>query len=132
MVTSSKKVLINWIVAPSLAAAGFCVIYFSRGDYSWRGVSDAFFVFGVFELLIPVLILLGRTGIFDIFSYSFIRLGESFRHEQTKRWDTAYDYKEYKKDERGKKKPYLLPFLTMGGVLIFLAFIALIVFDKML
>lgn len=118
MLPSTQKKLTLWLVVSILGLTIFFLLFYlsPNSDHSFTGASDAFFFVGAFEALVPVLILIGRTGLFDVFGYANRRFIESFRSSMEKRWDTVYDYKEYKKGERERHRPYLLPFFVCGGV----------------
>jgi len=125
-----KKLLVNWLASSILLVAIFLLYFLLRKDYSLRGTGDSFLVAGAIVLAFPILGLIGRTGLFDIFSYSFLRLGESFRRENTKRFETAYDYKNYKKEKRSERPPFYLPYFIIGGVAIAIGIVLSLVSDS--
>jgi len=121
----AKTLLWGWSSSLVLSIVLFCVIFFSVGRLDFRGASDACFASGAVLLFAPALILIARTGVFDILFYSFYRLAESFKAGNEKRYDTAYDYKEHRKQKRSCSKPFLFPFFICGALLLFLALLFL-------
>ncbi|MCH3977060.1 MAG: DUF3899 domain-containing protein [Bacilli bacterium] len=113
-ITDSKK-LILWIIATGIMGIFFALIYFLRADFSYRGLSDAFFIPGVTMLGGVILLLVGRAGFFDNVAYFFVRLRDFSHRKGTKSFEDAYEYREYKHSRRDSDRPYLLPFLIYGG-----------------
>lgn len=130
MSDEKKKLLINWTVASAIAITIFCLFFFLKRDYTLRGGGDGCLIAGAFLVLCPILGLVGRSGLFDTVSYSFVRLGESFRHDETKRFDSAYDYKQYKRKKRDEKKPFYLPYLVIGGIILAIGIGLSLAFDS--
>lgn len=136
MSKDQRRIITNWIVAPSLMIVVCLIVVFVAGPISyvteagqWSFLtsialySNAFFAsFGVL-VLCPLLWVIGRTGVFDVLSYSFYRLFESYKRGGAKKYDTAYDYKVAKQEKREKNKLYLLPFWTFGAVSFLIALI---------
>ena len=121
--TTREQRLWTWIgvLLFSLIFAG--VILVIKGDYTFGGFSDALFIPGFSIISVILLVLVGRAGTFDVVSYGFLRLGESFKRTMTKSFEDAYQYAEFKKDQRLKRGIYVLPFFIIGGLLICLALI---------
>jgi hypothetical protein len=123
-----KEMWISLAMALVVSAVAFCGIFFGRGIYDAVGYSDAFFATAAFEVFFVCLYFIGRTGVFDVAAYGLYRLWESWQPGNQKRWDTAYDYKVYKKDAREENKPLVWPFLAFGGLAFVLALVYLILF----
>ncbi|HML99822.1 MAG TPA: DUF3899 domain-containing protein [Bacilli bacterium] len=124
-VTESKK-LILWIIATLIIGVFFALIYFLRADFSYRGLSDAFFIPGVTMLGGVILLLVGRSGFFDNVSYFFVRLRDFSHRKGTKSFEDAYEYREYKHSRRDSERPYLLPFLIYGGTFVVVGIVFLV------
>jgi hypothetical protein len=124
-----KEILINFLVAFLLGAGVFCLIYFLRRLFDFGGASDACFGAGASLLGITLLIIIGRTGVFDVLFYGFFRFGESFRPDNKKKYDTAYDFKEKKRQDRARSRPLFWPYLGLGGLYLVLAFVFLMVYN---
>jgi hypothetical protein len=128
-----RQHLFRWAVTTALFLGAFALVFFLEVDYQRvydaDAYSNAFFVAGCFILAIPLFILIERSGVFDVFNFSFYRLFESFRADKKKRWDTAYDYQEYQKEHRHLTHPYLLPFWVEAGVGLVSALICLLIFQ---
>ena len=91
---SGRSRLVGWIFAVVLSAGIFCLVFFLEKKWSLTGYADALFLASAPMILIPVLVYIGRTGVFDTMRYSFLRLFESFKPGNEKQFDTAYDYHE--------------------------------------
>lgn len=127
--TPITKRIIIWAVAFVLAAGVFCLVFFLRQQFTIDGASDACFLASSAMLAGLGYLLLRRLGTFDILEYSFFRLGESFARGNKRRYETAYDFAKARKDKREIKKPYIWPFLIIGGAFLLAAFILLIIFE---
>lgn len=79
---------------------------------------NALFPIGAAMLLIPLQIYIHRTGTFDLLFFSFYRLFESWRPDNEKRYEDAYDYKETMRSKRQLHKPYMLPFFVVAALLL--------------
>jgi hypothetical protein len=121
--TTKEQRLWTWIGVALFSIIFFAIILFLNGDYSFNGFSDALFIPGFTLIAVILFMLVGRAGTFDIVSYGFVRLGESFRKSHTKSFEDAYQYSEYKKEQRIKRGVYALPFLIIGGLFVILALI---------
>jgi uncharacterized membrane protein YbhN (UPF0104 family) len=128
----NKQKAITWLVSVVIFLTFFCLVFFLQVDYSKPFYADiysnSFLVSGVVSLTIPLFILIERAGTFDVFNYSFYRWFESFRADQKKRFDSAYDYQSYHEGQRRLSKPFLLPFWVSAGVGLILALVCLLVF----
>jgi multisubunit Na+/H+ antiporter MnhB subunit len=119
--------LIDWGIVVVLWIAVFSLFLFPAGNYSSVGFSNACFGAGMIILLFLAFNFLIRSGVFDILGYAGVRFVESWRPNPTKRWDTAYDYKLYKKEKREKHPLDWLPNLVIGGSSLLLAVLFLII-----
>jgi len=73
------------------------------------------------------LLVIGRSGLFDVVNYGFFRLGESFKKDNTKAFADAYEYSSYRRQQRDKSRIYFLPFLCAGTLFILLGFIFMMI-----
>jgi hypothetical protein len=121
---SFKKNLINAAIAFLAGTVTFCLVFFLRQDFSSRGASDASFFAGALLLLTTLLYFIGRTGIFDLFSYTMNAWWQNMRTHPAEQWANPIAYKEHKKENRRKKKVITWPFLAMA----FLSIAASVVF----
>lgn len=126
----AKTLWWGWGSGFVLSCGLFCAIFFPLGHYSFRGASDALFASGMILLFAPALVLIARTGVFDVLAYSFYRLVESFKAGGEKRYDTAYDYKESRKQKRSLSRPFLLPYFICGAILLLAALVFLILANR--
>jgi hypothetical protein len=129
MEIEKRSIVINWSVSLGIFLLAFCLPFFLRGDYSYRGLSDAFFFASLLEFAILFFVAVNRFGLFDAVYYSFHRMGESFHPDAPKRWNTYNDYRIYKKDARASGRMYVWSYVTLGGLSLLLAVVFLIVFD---
>jgi flagellar basal body-associated protein FliL len=123
-----KQILIHWLLAVFLAVAVFCLVFFWRSRFDFAGVSDACFFAFCLLFAGPLLMLIHRFGVFDVFEYSFVTFVDSFRRGSPKRYADAYSYQQTKKEERQKRKPFVLPYFAVGTVMFSLAIAFLIAF----
>ncbi len=113
-----KRILGHSIAAFVLAAIPFCLLYFIKGDYGLRGLSNAFLLSGAITGLGSLFAWIIQTGTFDVLNYGIYRFFESFRLDKMKRWESAYDYKMDRAEKRKKAKtPYWI-YWIFGGVLL--------------
>lgn len=91
-------------------------------------LSDSFLPAGIVTLAIPAFILIGRTGMFDIVVFGLIAFGESFKKDITHKYESPYQYKEVQDRKRHERKPYLIPYLILGGTALVLSLIFTIIF----
>ena len=124
-----KKRVILCVVLTVIAVGVFCAIFFPRQDYSLRGASDACFGVGALYLAAYLYALIRRAGVFDIFEYSFYRLGESFKPGIQKRYPTAYDFSAKRMEKRQERKSFLWPYLILAALFLIIAVIFMLVFN---
>jgi hypothetical protein len=115
---SLKEALICWAISLLIPTIAFCLLFFLRGRYDLAGTINALLLGGASMLGCILLFLLGRTGIFDIASYSFTRLFESFKVGNPKSYQDAGEYCEKKKLKRAQSKVYWFPFALVGGLIV--------------
>lgn len=115
----TKKRIITYSVLTLLSLLSILLCYYVA---KW-GLSDCFLVPGISYLAFAILIFIERTGRFDIFSYQFRNLIDSFRKGSPKRYDTAGDYKMAKKLSRENNPFNYLPYLIFGSVFLIVAII---------
>jgi len=127
MDSRGKKTLVSFAISFCLGFLAFALLFFLTHVYTLRSWSDSLFLGGAVSLAAPLLILSARSGAFDVFSYSFYRLGQSFRGDGQSRFATAYDYQEYKKTERTKHPLVLWPYFLISGLFLVSAFILMII-----
>jgi hypothetical protein len=130
MKESTKRTLINWSVALGLLAIAFCLYFFLKGDYTSAGLSDATFFAGIVELLGFALFLIGRTGLFDMFSFTMLSFIDNLRARPSRRWGAAFDYREHKREERRIHPVVFVPYLVASLSSLTLAVAFLIVFES--
>lgn len=123
-----KKIIISFVVSILVSFVVFVSVFFARGNYLISGYCDAFFVSGVASLVIPLFIMLIRTGSFDVLNYGMYRFFESFRKDKTKRWDSALDYKNDLGEKRIKNKPVIFPYFVIASILLVVSIILLSIF----
>lgn len=134
-----KQIIVNWVMAIVIPLAIFLLYYLIAGiteyqkaldnnpdnnpEPSWtiffsqlRLYSDGFCLGGGLVLAFIGLAWIGRQGTFDVVRYGFYRLVESFKRGDEKRYETAYDYTQAKKEKRDKEKPFFIPYLIVGGL----------------
>jgi hypothetical protein len=116
-----RKKINSWLILIFIALAIFSIIFFARRQMTLQAASDALFATAALILGFVGLMLTARTGVYDITSYSFLRLKESFKKGAPKTFEDAYTYYEYKREKRSKNKPYYLPHLVIGLLLLGLA-----------
>ena len=73
------------------------------------------------------LLLVGRSGTFDVVNYGFFRLGESFRKEKTKAFADAYEYSNHRREQRDKTPIYFLPFILVGALFVMLGLLFMMI-----
>jgi hypothetical protein len=120
---SFEQRLWTWIGVLLFAFILAAVILFVQGNYTLAGFSNALFIPGAVVLGVIGLMFVGRNGTFDIMSYSFTRLRDSFRREKVKSFEDAYAYSEFKNSQRLKRGFYTLPFLVIGGLFVLTALV---------
>ena len=133
-----RKVLISGGIALGLFLLVFLAVYLGQGlaragagegpayEGWWHAydiLSNGCFAGGAVLLGFPALLWVGRTGTFDVFSYSFYRLAESFRKSGEKRYQTAADYHLEKMERRSRNKPALWPYFALGAIALVLAIV---------
>lgn len=125
---TKKSMILVWSFASAIALAMGLSIYFVQGTYDLRALINATFIPGATLLGLAGLILISRTGNFDIMAYSFVAMGQRFRPREMRQYEDAVDYKAKAEERRSKKGGYILPYLIWGGALLITALIANIVF----
>ncbi|MCR4562698.1 MAG: DUF3899 domain-containing protein [Bacilli bacterium] len=126
------SILISFGASLAIAAIAVLLYFFLMPDKNLSTLSNAFLIPGAALVGIGGLMLIWRTGVFDVFAYSFYRLGESFKAGNQKRYDTAYDFQQAKKEKRKKKPMYVWPVLIVGAVcLLVCVILALVAFNQM-
>jgi hypothetical protein len=126
---SWQEALWCWLSALAIASGLFCLIFFLIKEYTIRGWLNSLFPVAAVELLLPIQVLIHRTGTFDILFFSFYRLFESWRYRDYKKYDDAYAYKTAMGEKRARNKPYILPFLVVG-ICVLIACVVLLCFEK--
>jgi hypothetical protein len=112
-----KNRWISWTAATALFLLCFLLVLCLRADYSYQGLSDAFFFAGVIEIAFLAMIYIERFGAFDAMHYGLYRLFESFRPgPMRKRWDTFGDYASERRSKREVNRPLVLPYFIFGIV----------------
>lgn len=130
MLPRAKKVLLNWIIASLLLTIIFIPVFLANSIPSGfdkyivlRSLGDAFFAGAAATLLGTVLILIGRSGLFDTAAFGFVVFGENFRKDGKHKYKDAYEYKTRQIERRNVNKPFLLPYLIIGSSALVLAVI---------
>jgi hypothetical protein len=117
-----RRAIWAWAISFALALASFLLIYLLRGyngvGFGYIALSDALVFPGICLLAFVVMIFVNRTGVFDILGYSFFRLFESFKQGNPKSYKDVMDYSDHKKEKRLLNKPYYLPYLVIGGLML--------------
>lgn len=130
-----KQIIVNWVMAIVIPLTIFLLYYLIAGitgyqkalghnpELSWiiffsqlYLYSDGFCLGGGLVLAFIGLAWIGRQGTFDVVRFGFYRLVESFKRGDEKRYETAYDYTQAKKEKRDKEKPFFIPYLIVGGL----------------
>lgn len=130
MSTLNVRRLLTWLSAFLIGGSIFCLVFFLREDWTFRGASDGCFVSAAVLLSSAALVGITRLGTFDILAYSFYRLFESFRAGDVKKYDTYYDYRNAKAESRHHSRPSYLPFLIIGAIALVLALIFTLIFNQ--
>lgn len=125
---NKKKILTSFVIAFLIGVISFLSVFFGRGLFNYAGLSDAFFISGAIIAAVAGLIWSIRSGSFDVLNYGVYRLFESFKKGNTKRWDTALDYKNEQNSKREKNKIIYWPYLAVAGLAIVFAIIFLALF----
>ena len=125
----AKKIILSAIAA-ALAVGGFCLIFFLRQDFSFRGASDASFVIGAVYAVALLYVVIRRLGTFDIVEYAFYRLGESFTRRSEKRYPTAYDFSVNRQEKRQKKRLFFWPILIIAAVMLIAGLVCALIFNN--
>ncbi|MBO5528080.1 MAG: DUF3899 domain-containing protein [Bacilli bacterium] len=110
----AKKFLLHLSITLGIALTAFLSVLFLRQDFKTRGFCDAFFVSSVIPLGYILMRFAIRAGTFDILNYGMYRLIESFRKGNMKRYQTAYDYKQARDEDRAKNKLCYWPYVIVG------------------
>ncbi len=76
-------------------------------------LSDAFFVSGVLITGIGLLVFVSDEGVFDGLSYAVIAFLNMFKSKDTRRFNSLYEYKEYKHREKTR-----IRFLLISGLIL--------------
>lgn len=123
-----KQILIHWLIAGGIFLVLFLICYLAMGlprnglwYYDYNLYSDSFLIPGVILVGFSLLLWIGRQGVFDVLRYGFYRLFESYRKGMEKRYDSAYEYKQAKTEQRKKHVPFYLSYFVIGGVSLLLA-----------
>lgn len=126
--SKNQKILL-WVIVSILGIGIWCLAYFVRGNLHLIGAMDAFTISGVAILLLYGLYLVYRWGAFDMVIYGFKDLyyHMNFSAEKIRKYDDYGEYRERKKEERSKSKPYFWPFLVIGAILVITSIILRII-----
>ncbi|MFA6620695.1 MAG: DUF3899 domain-containing protein [Bacilli bacterium] len=130
MSTFNVRRLLTWLSAFLIGGSIFCLVFFLRSDWTFRGASDGCFVSAAVLLSGVALMGVTRLGTFDILAYSFYRLFESFRAGNVKKFDTFYDYRNAKIESRHHSHPAYWPFLIIGILGFVLALVFTFLFNQ--
>lgn len=126
LLPEQKKKIIYWSVTTVVPLAFILPLYF----FSPLGLSECFLVPGILYLAICALVMINRSGMFDIFNYQFINLMSSFRPGSPKKYKTAGDYSLMVKEKRHHNKFYYLPFIVYGVLYLALAILVALLVTK--
>ena len=129
------KKAVKYIIAAAIGLAAAAIIMFTRnitGQETLKQVftilSDAFFVPGVILGGVGFLVWATSGGVFDMLSYGFITLIDTFRRDVTKRkYKDFYEYRQVKKGEK-RNVGFLL---LVGLAFIVIAAVFLIVYANL-
>ena len=127
-----KTVLLlrHLIIALSLSAIVFCLVFFLPGRYGYDGLSDAFFVTGAMMVGAAGLLAVGRAGIFDVLAYGMKRLVEQFTKKDDPEYKTAGDYSLAKQKKRKSLKfPYYI-YLGLGAIFLIFGIVFLLLWNN--
>lgn len=124
----AKKIILGFSLTFCLCLLCFCLIFFLRPPYTFRGASDAFFISAAVGYGVCGMIFAVRSGSFDVLNYGVYRLFESFRLDRKKRWDNAGDYQLEKKKKRQLSKAVYWPSLAVASLFLLLALVFLLLF----
>ena len=121
--TPIKLRIIHCIVALALMIGIFCLIFFLRQDFGYRGWSDALFIDGAVLLGFGLLAWIAGNGVFDMMGYGLYRAVAVFKFRGEIRYKTPDSFKD-KRNENRRKSPFFFPiYLILGGVLIVLGIV---------
>lgn len=127
MKTNFQRTLFAWISSVLVNGLLFTLFLLIKADYSLWGLSDAFFFSGAVALGLNLLGLISRAGTFDMISYTFVKLIDSFRKNKTASHDSAYEYSEAKKARRKEKRTDWLPGVLVPLLMLVVAVILTLV-----
>lgn len=118
-----KSRLVIWIGMLVVSAVVFCCDFFLRADYSAYGWINALFFTGIMFILGGLLVLVAHYGAFNIFVYGFSDVFARMNPDRNyvKKYDDYVDYTKKKRMERSYSRPYLWPYMVIGGILVAIA-----------
>ncbi len=120
------------LIYAAVTAAAVLIVAAIRGIFKASGAADAmrilcdaFFIVGILMGGVGVLSWIGKSGSFDIFSYSTKVILYKFRPKA--KLDNYYDYKQKKAEER---KPWLKGLAICGVACIILSIVVLLIYNS--
>ena len=123
-----KLRIVHCVIASVLSIGLFCLVFFLRQDFSFKGWSDAFFVSGAVMVAFGGLSFIASRGLFDMMGYGMYRVVGAFKFKGELRYQHAIDFKEARLEKRRKNPFFFQIYLIIGGVLILLAILFSILF----
>ena len=106
----------------------FCLTFFLRQDFSFKGWSDAFFVTGAILLGFGLLAFIAGKGVFDMMGYGLYRVIGAFKFKGELRYQNAMSFKEKRLENRCKSPFFFQIYMIFGSILIIVASIFAILF----
>lgn len=114
-----KKNALCWILSISFAILFIFPMYFLT---AWN-LSDIMLVPGIAYIGYVLLRVIARLGTFDVFAYQFSNWFSSWKRGIPKKYQDAYEYKQYAKEKRHDHKLVYLPWLAIGTICLILCII---------
>lgn len=119
----AKQLIITSVILTIVNAVLAILILMLKQDFTARGYSDALFISGFSTFLLYLLRFLGSKGSFDLLTYTAVRFRDTFRKEPLKTYEDAYEYLDFKREERRKKQTNFWPHFIVPLVFIITAII---------
>ena len=104
----------RWFVQIAIAVGLFLVIFFTRPRLDWIAANDSFFVVSAIFFSWVALKWIGDEGTFDVASYSFIKLSDSFKKDSRRSFKDPYDYQKFKEPQRVKSRKTYGSYIIIG------------------
>ena len=122
--------LIVFLVSLVLGILIFVLYCLIKSSFSLINCLDGMFVASAVILFLGFGQLILNQGTFDGIVVGFANLASVFKKNGSKRYDGIYEYQELKKEKRKGTRFRFIPTLTVGVILLIIAFILLAIFNN--